>query len=531
MFLTQFQRKPLSMKEIVELVHLLESVLAFKQDDWDVAMKKLRKNEALMLELLLNDRDISDVELAHAIATTSDSIKYKRCKRALNEYLGSLLISFSPSEYNYNSFQRNYYRCNQYLATLRVLQGLTYNHLAKPVADRLIILARKYYFNEARLAASQYLAKYYSLIKPDTRKMLEYDKEAELCLELLRIENYARQKSNYFLALRMSNKREDGNRTKEFLAGFLSELKSLIFPLIESYRVYHTYFEKGFFMGFLTYDYNMALEYSKNGYNYFDSLPFNHVSAKSGFLSKMSKCYLELGELDLVIETQLKALESCKEGNMNWFIGKYQLIAAHLHRSNFKKAYDLYKELIKHRNFKNQNVEISSFTQLAGAYLEFLIAAGVIDTPEYHSKFRLKRFLNEVPHFDNDKNPMKISLIVIQLLFNIHERDYDAMESRIYSLKDFCSRRLVRKSPNFRSNCFIKMLLEVPLNNFNPIAVSRKTERYHKMLVSVAVQPSKPIAQVEVIPYEKLWEIILDHLESPKRKRKTAMAKSMFLVG
>ena len=119
-------------------------------------------------------------------------------------------------------------------------------------------------------------------------------------------------------------------------------------------------------------------------------------------------------------------------------------------------------------------------------------------------------------------------MIIAELLYNILELDYNAIEGRIYSLKEYCSRYLKKNNENYRSNCFIKMLLEIPKANFHPEAARRKAARYHQKLLNHPLEIAMQPREVEIIPFEQLWHIIIHYLRSPKRKRKNAMELSAF---
>lgn len=58
------------------------------------------------------------------------------------------------------------------------------------------------------------------------------------------------------------------------------------------------------------------------------------------------------------------------------------------------------------------------------------------------------------------------------------------------------------------------MILEIPLQNFHPVAIRRHTEKYWQRLKKVPLELSHQSREIEIIPYEKLWTIILDHLEN-----------------
>ena len=62
------------------------------------------------------------------------------------------------------------------------------------------------------------------------------------------------------------------------------------------------------------------------------------------------------------------------------------------------------------------------------------------------------------------------------------------------------------------------MLLEIPKANFHPEAARRKTARYHQKLLNHPLEIAMQPREVEIIPFEQLWHIIIHYLRSPKRK-------------
>ncbi len=517
------------MRELYELIYVLRTGMNYVKHDWDFVFEKLGVKEVEMLQVLLTTPQLDDHRVAGLINVDSNSGKFRRYKRVVRKVLYNQLLLFPVSESTQTSFQKNYYSSNQQAAILGVLKGLTYNSLAKSIADDLIVKARKYFFNEIRLEACQYLVKYYTIIEIHIKKAEDYYKELEHCLFLISKENEVQWKYSQLVANRVKA-RVDLKTLHEMGLQFVNESEGHLAEMSESFKFQGSFFRMAFLTFEITGDFRTALKYAKQGYEFFKQLPFSHVYAESGHLVKMARCYLYLNELEKGKSALDIAIQGYRVGSMNWFVCGYQKVMIDIHLGEYNRAHDLHENMLGQRTFKKQNEEIRSFNLLVGGYLEFLLRVGRIDTDKKVGKFRMNKFVNEMSNFEHDKERMKIPLIVIQLLFNIYDRDYDGMEQKIYSLKDFCSRNLVRKSPNFRSNCFIKMLLEVPINNFNSIAVKRKTEKYLHRMRSVTYNIAAPLAGVEVIPYEDLWVIILDHLKSPKRKRKTALEKSMFVV-
>ncbi len=90
---------------------------------------------------------------------------------------------------------------------------------------------------------------------------------------------------------------------------------------------------------------------------------------------------------------------------------------------------------------------------------------------------------------------------------------------RIESIEKYCSRYL-RQGDTFRSNCFIKMLLQIPKSKFQTNSLIRKTEQLVELLKSVPLEYARQTSEIEIIPYEDLWELVLDTTSKNNRKVK-----------
>jgi hypothetical protein len=75
----------------------------------------------------------------------------------------------------------------------------------------------------------------------------------------------------------------------------------------------------------------------------------------------------------------------------------------------------------------------------------------------------------------------------------------------------------------FRSRCFLKMLMQLPANNFHRQAVEQKTEDWLSRLDKRGTQKKTGLSPCEIIPYDILWKWILTSLDNQfhgKRKNK-----------
>ena len=99
--------------------------------------------------------------------------------------------------------------------------------------------------------------------------------------------------------------------------------------------------------------------------------------------------------------------------------------------------------------------------------------------------------------------------------YEIEIHVYDRFEA----IQKYCS-RFLRKDDNLRSNCFINMLLQIPKANFHRGCVERKVVKYYETLLATPLDVANQAHEIEIIPYEDLWEFILESLDTKFHKVK-----------
>ena len=106
---------------------------------------------------------------------------------------------------------------------------------------------------------------------------------------------------------------------------------------------------------------------------------------------------------------------------------------------------------------------------------------------------------------------MNVHLLIIQMLSYTVQEQYNRAIDRVEAIQKYCGRHL-RRNDAFRSNCFLKMLLELPINGFHRAAVERKVEKWQKKMDEVPFDIVSQSHEMEIIPYEVLWELVVESL-------------------
>ena len=115
------------------------------------------------------------------------------------------------------------------------------------------------------------------------------------------------------------------------------------------------------------------------------------------------------------------------------------------------------------------------------------------------------------------KYKMNIPILVLQLLFYLQRKDYDKVIDRLETIEKYCSRYLRKDKCTYRSNCFIKMLLQIPKAKFQKAEIIRKASPFLEKLGKKSIAIANQAFEIEIIPYEDLWELVLKELEWEKQ--------------
>ena len=99
------------------------------------------------------------------------------------------------------------------------------------------------------------------------------------------------------------------------------------------------------------------------------------------------------------------------------------------------------------------------------------------------------------------------------LSFMIKQKNYDQAVDRIDAIEKYISRYL-RKDETYRSHCFIRMLLQIPASGFHRAGVVRNAKKFRNKLEEVNIPMTGQNYEIEIIPYEVLWEHVIESLDT-----------------
>lgn len=501
------------MDNILELISIVTKNKLKGVVDWGL-IQRSDTDVARLYEILATGKAQDDESAMFLLfGSGSNKAKFARTKRSLEEYLRKMLLVIDLNQSHYHARQKAYFDCYKKWAVLKVLTGKYARQNTLALAEELLSVTKRYDFTELTLDVLRTLRLFYGSLIGDRKQYLYYKEQAAYYDGMVAAENLA-EELYAELAFHFTNSKSAKKELQHDALKSYAQLSEAL-TKYDSYRLHFS----GRLIQLMTYtsvnDYRSALTVCRDAIKFFDAKDYVANVPLQAFLYQEMVCYVQLKDYKEGLKAADRGLKLLEEGSFNWF--KYQelLTLLSLHSRKYQAALDYYETAVAHKNFKSLPRNIEEYWKILGAYLFYLSEVGRIKLHASGNltKFKVARFFNTVPTYSRDKRGMNIAILVFQIIMDIQNKRYNELIDKIEAIEKYASRYLKSDEDTFRSNCFIKMLLQIPASRFHQTAVARNTEKYYHMLASVPLDFANQSHDIEIIPYEDLWEIVVSQLE------------------
>lgn len=508
------------MKQLHELITLLGKNKVKSNVLLDALLESGSKKQELF-DLIAEGRVQSDEEAISLLygdpgAKNSYNVVKTKLKDSLTEAL--LLLDFRTT--NYSNRQRSYHDCNMKWAAIQILLTSNARLTGIELLEKLLQQALKYEFTEIAINALRLLRLHYGNVEGDLKKFEQINMRYNHLQTLWIWENRAEELYTS-MTIGFVNSKSGTAEISQIARQYFDEIG----PWLSKYDSFKLHLF-GRLIQITIYssinDYQRTAELCEDALAFFKLKPYDSSLPLQVFYYQLAVSYIQLRAFDKG-QALINSVESVfEEGSFNWFKFKELFFLLAMHTERYAEGASVCTQIMKHPKLNNHPAHISEMWKIYQAYVYILVRMGIISDDEYEhksTKFKLQKFLNDIPVFSRDRQGMNIPVLIAQILLLIVERNYEASIDRIGAIEKYCSRYLKQKD-TLRSNVFIKMLLQIPLASFHKEALIRKAAKLLKMLQDTPMEISNQAYEIEIIPYEILWDMLIASLD-----RKTYRAR------
>ncbi|MBL7795929.1 MAG: hypothetical protein JNJ90_05435 [Saprospiraceae bacterium] len=455
-----------------------------------------------------SDQDLLDQfpELGslQAVATLRNRLKNRLCDAVF-------LLDFR--EENYPDRQVAFVECVKKWSAAMILITKNIRSIGIKQLENLLRHTLEFEFTEMSMNIIRTLELYYGTIEGNQRKFSELE-ETLLELEAAWLAEQKAERLYSNLVMHYVHARADKYAASEKAKEYFDQ----ILPLMQQHEAFKVHFF-GYLIKTVIYDslheYDNMEQVCLEAVSFFDTKKYRSGMVQQTFYYNLLTCYLNTRQFEKGLP-YFHVLEQVVEPNsFNWFkLQELHLMTA-MHSEKYREGVSILEKVKANTSFLSQPSHLQEIWRVFEAYLYYLMVTGVLPGDETRLiHFRMSRFLNEVPVLSKDKRGMNIAVLIVQFLYYSAMRMQDECENRIDALKKY-SARYLNDDMTLRNRCFIKMILQIPTCSFDSKLIRKKTQESFAQLQQMPWHTVNQHREVEVIPYEHLWLIVLRSLENP----------------
>ena len=458
---------------------------------------------------LANHQFANDEEAAQFYGYTSASDRgYRKQRDKLRERLYNSAVFIDVNSPKFNDAQKAFYTCQKNLAIIRILEGRNVQNSSYDLIQKTLKYSDKYELTEISLYLYKKIRTYHALRSGNKNAYQKIDKKIKLLQKVFDAEELA---LHYVELLSLESRNKSSPSAQYFKIG-----KEAMITLdrcdVNTYR-------------FILLAGSLKSNYLIQKCEYSELLQYcDFILGKLSKKKNTSKAFhAQFHFQKLIGYTQLLdepngflAFQAClkmtESGQVRWFNAHDIYFLLLLRVKKYSDASILYDKIISNESFPLESRKRKETWLMYEAYLYYLVLICKMKSNASLQNFKFSKFINEVPTFSQDKTGYNIPVLIIEILVLLAQKRYDKVQNLIESVEKY-SRRHVKKDDNFRSHYFFKLLLLVPKFNFDRDIIEAKAKPYLKKLESVPLSEAKQSFEIEIIPYETLWEYVLESLE------------------
>ena len=189
----------------------------------------------------------------------------------------------------------------------------------------------------------------------------------------------------------------------------------------------------------------------------------------------------------------------------NWFFFQEQHLLLALHHKKYGYAQQLLQTVLQNPAMVKLRPMALERWELYRGYVDFVVPPAQPTGPAPPAKWALI-----LPEYSRDKRGQNVAILVLQLLYHLRQQNFDEALVRLERLRKYQQRHLHDASAQ-RSRLFLRLLRGLADTGFDPAKARKKGLATLEALTNTPL-PGDAFGEIEIIPYEHLWELVLQQV-------------------
>ncbi len=192
-----------------------------------------------------------------------------------------------------------------------------------------------------------------------------------------------------------------------------------------------------------------------------------------------------------------------EKSSRNWFahVENHFLLAIRLRKYDI--ARDVILDVFKNPHFDNLTIKASQRWKLLRAYLYY-----VHHSEELLEIVNFDQFYVSLNVLKEDKKGFNVALMTLEFMHYLCKNQKDKLLDKVERLEKYIYRHLNESDVTYRDKLFFKLMLVIIDTGFDVETAKKRGNKLYEKL-KTAEEPGDAYAELEIIPYEDLWEHLM----------------------
>lgn len=502
------------MNNLKRLVNIITYFTGKKNPVYDFSnLNSNHKEEHLLLNILNNKYERDEDAIADIYGSPKGTEPYRMLKHRVYKKLHNHLFFLHSSVRSDKKMEKE---CHDLVYRGRALFHIAEFDWAENFFKKALAIATKYEFTDITLECYQNLN--YIYVQQTKHKLFHSTLKALGKVRALKALEDEAYELYYTARLEMIRAVASRKSYLPKLPEVIHKLTSL-WQRTNSFNIFQHYYYLNIWYLRLIGDYDANITILKDCEQLLEegkinALRFDHRANKYAHISAL----LRARRFDEGLALAEKYKVAFHPYSRNWFAYMQYYFLLAVHAGNLELAHSLMNEVDSNPYYKRIKTRAKENWTLYKAYLFFLYPKA-----ERMRPFEFWSFLQQMPEHSKDKLGYNVSIIILQFLHGLKHEHYDQLLTKEDSLRKYLNSYL-KDANTERSRLFFRLLIVCIRAGFDAKSAEKKGVNWFERLKNAPV-PGDAYAQIEIIPYEKLWFLILELLETPKKFRQFDLSK------
>lgn len=463
--------------------------------------------EALMEGRFKTDRDASI--LLYNSSPTDD--KYRQLKSRFRKRLLNTLFFIDVNIPSTSNYTRAYFSCNKDWTLVKILLSYGAKMTAHDFASQILTISLKFKFADIIVNCARILREN-AANEENNKDFLMYDEIIKEYQEVI-IAEMQSEEINQRIKLKFENTYNTGNQYNQELNDYCEQL----IVLSEKYNSPVITFNM-FFAWVIRFEYEAdfqsVIEICNKMEEYISNYPqYEQDEMLMEFQIKKLNAFLIIQDFENAKKNVEKHVKFFEEGSKQWlkYMDLYFLTA--LHSDNFANAYAILTKITSAPKFKKASRIIKEKWKIYEYFLHYLLENtdnNLKGLYKQKSNILFGKLLNDPVIFAKEHRAFTIQTVIAQIMVAYENKNLLLCAENIERLRTYATKQ-IKPDENIRVILFIKLLIQLMKSNFNSKFLTG-FEKYLEKLEGTKMQDRGNPFDLEIYPYEKLWNLLLSKL-------------------